>query len=359
MRRREMAAMSVDLMTEKLIKVEEVFAKLPPDGVATELSDTLPKIVRNIVQSAGKKHIPKVWEHLPVSVKLQIEEDAIAASPPAMAGFIGDLQSNIKECFDLKHCAVERLAGQPKILNEIFMECGAEEFEFIKNSGFYLGFFFGLFQMILWLFVRSWWILPLCGIVVGYATNVVALKVIFHPVLPHKLCCCTVQGLFLQRQQDVSKTYSRTLADKVLTAQVLMKSLCTGPRSEKMYDIVSKHIAHMIEDRNAHIKPLFLATIGAESWINFREGVCAEFREKVPTLLTRIEGYAQKKLDLETTLRTRLEKLPCNEFERLLHAVFEQDEIKLILVGALLGAIVGFLQAIVQTPEQLGIDIRF
>jgi len=76
----------------------------------------------------------------------------------------------------------------------------------------------------------------------------------------------------------------------------------------------------------------------------------------VPMLLHMLEKYAQEALDLETTLRTRMEKLPSPEFERLLHAVFEQDEIKLILVGALLGAIVGFIQAIVQTPEQLGIN---
>jgi len=60
-------------------------------------------------------------------------------------------------------------------------------------------------------------------------------------------------------------------------------------------------------------------------------------------------------MQLEGTLRSRLEQLPATEFERLLHAVFEQDEFKLILVGAILGFLVGFLQAMIQTPDQLGI----
>merc|ERR1719352_1816871 len=38
MRRVEMAAISVDLMTKKLIKVEEIFSRLKPEEVAHEVS---------------------------------------------------------------------------------------------------------------------------------------------------------------------------------------------------------------------------------------------------------------------------------------------------------------------------------
>src|SRR3546814_6565851 len=35
---------------------------------------------------------------------------------------------------------------------------------------------------------KAWWLLPLCGFVVGYATNAIALKVIFEPVEPVNIC---------------------------------------------------------------------------------------------------------------------------------------------------------------------------
>ena len=50
---------------------------------------------------------------------------------------------------------------------------------------------------------------------------------------------------------------------------------------------------------------------------------------------------------VEDTLHSRLASLPPPEFEEILHTCFEEDEIKLILVGAALGFSAGLLQAII------------
>merc|ERR1712007_152861 len=285
------------------------------------------------------------------------EANVITESRRLMAAFIDDLQRNIDTCFDLNACVVERLTESPEIMIEMFQKCGAKEFEFIRISGFYLGFVFGLVQMVMWMFVRTWWVLPLCGVIVGWLTNVVALKVIFYPLDPTPLLGgrYVAQGLFLQRQWDVAGLYGKTVATKVLSAEVLLEALLSGPRSEAMLQLVDKHVAQCLDDQAGYCKSAILLSVGTDTWIDFRNGVCMGFREGLPRLLAAMQDYAQKTLELEETITSRLRLLPPREFERLLHEVFEQDEIKLILVGAILGALVGFLQAVVQTPEQLGI----
>jgi len=129
----------------------------------------------------------------------------------------------------------------------------------------------------------------------------------------------------------------------------------TGPKCGKMEKLVHKIVADCMEEQSAQYKPFFLLINGAESWIDLRQGICRGFWKKLPGLLQTTETYLGDALDLENTLRTKLSELPPEEFERLLHAVFEKDEFKLILVGAVLGAAVGMLQAMVQTPDQLGL----
>ena len=52
-------------------------------------------------------------------------------------------------------------------------------------------------------------------------------------------------------------------------------------------------------------------------------------------------------LDLRVLMRDEMRALPCAEFERVLHPVFEEDELTLILIGtALGGAIAGAAQAL-------------
>ena len=45
-------------------------------------------------------------------------------------------------------------------------------------------------------------------------------------------------------------------------------------------------------------------------------------------------------------MRDEMRALPCAEFERVLHPVFEEDELTLILIGTALGGIAGAAQAL-------------
>lgn len=57
--------------------------------------------------------------------------------------------------------------------------------------------------MLGWLIYDRPWTLPAGGAIVGYATNWIALKLIFEPVDPVHIGPFAVQGLFLKRQNEV------------------------------------------------------------------------------------------------------------------------------------------------------------
>ena len=54
--------------------------------------------------------------------------------------------------------------------------------------------------------------MPLAGFLVGYLTNFLALKMIFEPIFPVYVCGIKFQGLFLQRQREVSKEFAKVQA---------------------------------------------------------------------------------------------------------------------------------------------------
>ena len=56
-------------------------------------------------------------------------------------------------------------------------------------------------------------------------------------------------------------------------------------------------------------------------------------------------GSFDEALDLEETLKQKMQQLSGQEFEGVLHPVFQEDELTLILVGAFLGMVAGFAQA--------------
>ena len=68
--------------------------------------------------------------------------------------------------------------------------------------------------------------------------------------------------------------------------------------------------------------------------------------EELPKCVPVSYAYQDGALEVETTVCEAMKKLPPDEFEGVLHPVFEEDEIKLIVIGGLLGAVVGFAQYI-------------
>ena len=63
------------------------------------------------------------------------------------------------------------------------------------------------------------------------------------------------------------------------------------------------------------------------------------------SLFTQFMTEFEEALDMERTLTTRMQALPCRDFEGLLHPVFQEDEWKLVLMGGALGLLIGLVQA--------------
>ena len=123
------------------------------------------------------------------------------------------------------------------VLVELFQRVGHTELNFLVQSGFGFGFLLGLLQMYGWLRMPRPWTLPVAGAVVGYATNWIAIKLLFDPAEPMvartPLGEVTLQGLFEKRQREVSEEFSAFLAERVLTSPRLIDELANGKRKER------------------------------------------------------------------------------------------------------------------------------
>ena len=64
---------------------------------------------------------------------------------------LGEMQARVPEVWNVKTRVVGAMCRDKKIIIELFQRCGREEFVFIRRSGLYFGFLFGIIQMAQWL----------------------------------------------------------------------------------------------------------------------------------------------------------------------------------------------------------------
>ncbi|MCZ8156007.1 MAG: DUF445 domain-containing protein [Leptospira sp.] len=342
----KMASKSVDIITGRLMNIQEVFSRVDPIRAEKEFLPSLDVSIKETMEEFVNSVDPKLWNLIPDIVKEEIYHKVRRECGFTIRNVIRRLQADITTLFDVKALVLKKLSGNNVgLVVELFQEVGAPEFRFIERSGFYFGFLLGLIQMVFYIYFPIWWTLPLQGVIVGYLTNYLALEMIFRPLLPKKIIGnYYYQGLFLKRQKQVSYLYAKLVAEKILTPKNVMEELIFGNAAEEILKLIKEAIIKQVDQMTLLAKPLLFATGKWENYELVKDRVALRMSADAVQNSSQLEAYLGEALQLEQTMGERMAALPAAEFESILRSAFQEDEMLLILVGAALGAIVGFCQ---------------
>ncbi len=342
----KMASKSVDVITERLLNIREVFLRIDPAQAEKQLLPSLESSIRSSIQEFCDMLDPKLWAYLPEIAKDEIYFKVKRESGQTIRKVIQNLQNNIDTHFNVKDLVLKKLSGDNvTLVVEMFQEVGGPEFKFIERSGFYFGFLLGTIQMVVWSFFPVWWTLPLQGIVVGYLTNYLALEMIFRPLEKKKIIGnLSYHGLFLKRQREVSFLYAKLVSEKILTPRNILEELIFGKAADSLLSTIRSAIETQVDHLSTLAKPLMFASGKWEDYEKIKKSLSEKMTYESISNSGELEDYLKEAMQLEKTMGERMSALPPKDFESILRSAFQEDEMLLILVGAALGAAVGWLQ---------------
>ncbi len=340
----KMAEIFVDKTMFRLGTLKELFLSMEPDLISSHISRVMDGRLEAYTDEILYLRHPRVWRLLPGPVRDNVYRRVREEMPRLIENLMADAADEIEDLIDFKRMLVTRLEGDKDLLNRLFLEAGTQEFKFIVRSGLYFGFLFGLIQLTVWIFYKSWWVLPAFGILVGYATNWLAINMIFRPLHPRKVGPWTVHGMFLRRQREVAAAWCRLVTTEIITLQHIIYEMLYGPGAERAKALIKRHIRPVADRVLETYAPAAQLMVAEDTLDDIRDSV----GEKAVAVSTDPFDHWPFNRDrakrAEALLRERMESLPPREFQDLLRPCFEEDELKLILTGAVLGFLAGLGQ---------------
>lgn len=325
---RVMSETMVNMVTTQLLNIEEVFRRLDPDAVAEILSPEVPKLMHSIGSDMSPVGwLPRISKCFFFSLPMKTLSTMSTMNHKFLHDFTVAMQDNIGALLNVKNCVVHQMMEDRALLGELFRKCGQKELDFLTNSGLWFGFLLGLIQMIVALFWENPWASPIGGTIVGLATNWLALKWIFEPVNPTKFGPFILQGQFLRRQKEVAAEFSSFFAKNVLTSEKLWDSILNDLTTKPSFDLLFKK--HLKQFANG-----LAGGFGLRLPSQLFNHVASLAVEKLPNHLHVLHPYVDKTLNLQSSLRTQMEKMTSAKFERVLHPIFEEDEVSLSRLSA-------------------------
>jgi uncharacterized membrane protein YheB (UPF0754 family) len=335
----KMGSIAVDKGIAKVGSPKEFYEQLDPERIAEHIVESARPELRDTVERIMQRDHADVWTDLPPQLRERVHARVEEQLPEIVNTVTTEIGENIDHLLDVKLMVIRNIEANPELSNRIFRAIGRKELRLMINLGFVFGFIFGIPTAFLTevLVPGVWWLLPICGVIIGYATNWLAIYMIFEPVEPKKILGFKWQGLFLKRQNEVSEVYALIIADEVVTLRHMGDELLNGPQADRTRSLIESSMRPAVDNAVGSARPLVRMAIGSREYRQLRESVATEAVEYTVTPMQDAQFNREQSKKMRTLICERMREMSSKDFSEMLRTVIREDEWLLYLHGAVLG----------------------
>jgi uncharacterized membrane protein YheB (UPF0754 family) len=341
----KMGSIAVDKGIAKLGSPAEFYRQLEPEKIAAHVVTKARGDMRELVERIMEREHPQLWRDLPPQVREAVHARVQEQLPDIVRSVTDRIGENVDHLLDIKLMVIRHLDAHPELANRVFQDVGSQELRFIVNFGFFFGLALGVPVAVLTevVFPGTWWLLPICGVLVGYVTNLLAIKMIFEPVEPRRLAGFRMHGLFLRRQPQAAEVYARIIAEDIVTMRNIGEELLSGPSADRTRLMIEDSLRPALDRALGRLQPALRVAVGTREYDSIRESLATEGADYTMTPLTDPELDRQQRAKVFLLIAKRTRELPYPDFAEMLRAGMREDEWLLYLHGAVLGFGAGLL----------------
>jgi len=193
-------------------------------------------------------------------------------------------------------------------------------------------------------FHYTYLVLPLISAFIGWFTNWIAIKMLFHPKQPIKLLGFTIQGIFPKRQQQFAQKLGKMVSQELLSFDDIAQKVSNPANVDKILPVVDQHIDHFLRVKLADAMPVISMFIGDKTIAQIKGILMDELKTLFPTLMNNYMNNLQHDLDLERIVTEKVAAFSSDKLEQILVAIMSKEFRFVEILGGILGFIIGIVQ---------------
>lgn len=192
----------------------------------------------------------------------------------------------------------------------------------------------------------NYWLLliPVISAFIGWVTNWVAIKMLFHPKQPVKVLGITFQGIFPKRQDQFAVKLGKLVSEQLLSFSDIESKLTNPANLQKMMPMVEQKIDDFLRIRLADTMPMISMFIGDKTIEKLKTAIMNELESLFPALIKNYTSSLHQELDLEQIVTEKVKNFSSDQLEDILYQVMAREFRFVEIIGGVLGFLIGLLQ---------------
>jgi len=186
-------------------------------------------------------------------------------------------------------------------------------------------------------------LIPVIGAVIGWVTNVLAIRLLFHPRQPYRLPLLgyEVQGLIPKRRLDLARDIGQVVEKELLSLDDVFTRINTPEIQLRIADTASKQVVTRVKGKIPNYIPRSVVRLveeGVYSWL------LREFPSVYEKTIYQISGQVKEEIRVSEIIEQKLHQFELEKFEDLINGVASREFRHIEWVGAILGFLIGLVQ---------------
>ncbi len=186
-------------------------------------------------------------------------------------------------------------------------------------------------------------LIPLIGAVIGWITNVLAIKLLFRPYRPWKvpLLGYELQGLLPRRRAEIARSIGKVIEAELLSPELILGQILNpGMKAE----IAATMVATVEKKVQANLPVIIPAGIARMLLDYLRSIMEREAAGTLDEMVDQLSVRMKEDLSLGQMVEDRLAQMEMAGLERLVLQVAARELRHIEILGGVLGFAIGLLQ---------------
>lgn len=198
--------------------------------------------------------------------------------------------------------------------------------------------------------MNFWLILiPLISAFIGWFTNWIAIKMLFHPKEPKKYLGITFHGIFPKRQKQFAEKLGKLVSTELLSFGEIEQKITSPENIRKLMPFVEGKVDEFLRVKLNEVFPVISMFIG-ENTINQLKGIFMdELNVIFPQVINKHIKELESQLDLEKIVSQKVAGFSSDKLEQILNQIMSKEFRFVEVIGGILGLIIGLLQVFITT----------
>lgn len=188
-------------------------------------------------------------------------------------------------------------------------------------------------------------ILAIIGGLIGYITNVIAIKLIFRPINPIKVPIFNIEiiGMIPKRKKEIATNIGKIVEEQFLSIDEITDNIVTEQDKGYIIDYIKVKIKLILNEKMVLIPSTIRSLV--QNYIS--EIIEDEIREGIDELCEEMIAKASNRINIKEIIENKINELDLYELEIIILQIVKNELRHIEILGLILGFFIGIVQGII------------